>query len=62
MISASRRALTTMTALGATGALVLSAAACGTDSGSGASGGTASEGAVVTSFYPIQCVTQQITG
>ncbi|WP_404387458.1 metal ABC transporter substrate-binding protein [Humibacillus xanthopallidus] len=62
MISASRRALTTMTALGATGALVLSAAACGTDSGSGASGGTASEGAVVTSFYPIQFVTQQITG
>ena len=36
MISASRRALTTITALGATGALVLSAAACGSDSGSGA--------------------------
>ena len=51
-----------MTALGATGALVLSAAACGSDAGSGASGGTASEGAVVTSFYPIQFVTQAITG
>jgi zinc transport system substrate-binding protein len=62
MISAHRRALTTITALGATGALVLSAAACGSDSGSGPASGTVAEGQVVTSFYPIQFVTQQITG
>jgi len=62
MISAHRRALTTITALGATGALVLSATACGSDSGSGAASGTAAEGQVVTSFYPIQFVTQQIAG
>ena len=61
MTSASRRVLTTITALGAAGALVLLSGACGTDSGSGA-GGTSSEGQVVTSFYPIQFVTQQITG
>ncbi|HET8988282.1 MAG TPA: metal ABC transporter substrate-binding protein [Humibacillus sp.] len=54
-----RRAVTTLTALGASAALVLSATACGSGSGAG-SGST--EGAVVTSFYPIQFVTQQITG
>jgi zinc transport system substrate-binding protein len=51
-----RRALT---ALGASAALVLSAAAC--SSGTGAGSGSM-EGAVVTSFYPLQFVTQQITG
>jgi zinc transport system substrate-binding protein len=46
-------------ALAAATTIVLSAAACG----SGASGGTsAAEDVVVTSFYPIQFATQQITG
>src|SRR6478752_9385448 len=46
-------------ALAAATALVLAATACG----SGANGGTsAAEDVVVTSFYPIQFATQQITG
>ena len=51
------RALTTLTALGASAALALSVTAC-----SGGSEAGSAEGAVVTSFYPIQFVTQQITG
>ncbi|GAA2746252.1 zinc ABC transporter substrate-binding protein [Terrabacter aerolatus] len=46
-----------LTALVAATALVLTAAAC--SSGSGAD---TSQGAVVTSFYPLQFATQQITG
>ena len=52
-------------ALAAASALVLTAAACGggneASGGSGGSGGSA-DAAVVTSFYPIQFATQQITG
>ncbi|TQM62811.1 metal ABC transporter substrate-binding protein [Humibacillus xanthopallidus] len=60
MISAPRRrALTALTAVGACAALVLSAAACSSDSGAGSG---SAEGAVVTSFYPLQFATQQITG
>ncbi|HET7800037.1 MAG TPA: metal ABC transporter substrate-binding protein [Humibacillus xanthopallidus] len=60
MISASRRrALTALTAVGASAALVLTAAACSSDSGAGSG---SAEGAVVTSFYPLQFATEQITG
>ncbi|TQN47388.1 zinc transport system substrate-binding protein [Humibacillus xanthopallidus] len=60
MISAPRRrALTALTAVGASAALVLTAAACSSDSGAGSG---SAEGAVVTSFYPLQFATEQITG
>ncbi len=65
MISlARRRPLTTLAALGATAGLVLGAAACGSDTGgaTGSTGAAATEGAVVTSFYPLQLATQAITG
>lgn len=54
-----RRALTALTAVGASTALVLTIAACGSDSGTGSG---AADGAVVTSFYPLQFATEQITG
>jgi len=53
-----RRALS---AIAAATALVLTAAACGGGSDAGSGSGSA-EGSVVTSFYPIQFATQQITG
>jgi zinc transport system substrate-binding protein len=49
----------TLSAVVAATALVLSTAACGSDSGSGSG---AADGSVVTSFYPLQFATQQITG
>ncbi|MEO7447058.1 MAG: metal ABC transporter substrate-binding protein [Humibacillus sp.] len=63
MIHTTRRALTATTALGAGVLLVLATAGCGTDGASGADGSAdASGGAVVTSFYPLQFATRQITG
>jgi zinc transport system substrate-binding protein len=56
-----RRVLTTLAVVATSAALVLSATACSSGSGSG-SGSGAMEGAVVTSFYPIQFATEQITG
>src|SRR6478609_4630092 len=52
-------ALATLAASAVAGALVLTAGACG--AGTDGAATTASE-AIVTSFYPIQFATQQITG
>jgi zinc transport system substrate-binding protein len=49
-------------ALATATALVLTATACGSSSGAASGAPTAKGGAVVTSFYPIQFATQQITG
>jgi zinc transport system substrate-binding protein len=51
----------TLSAIVAATALALTTAACGGGSDSGSGSGSA-EGPVVTSFYPIQFATQQITG
>jgi zinc transport system substrate-binding protein len=54
---AARPALRTVCAAAASAALVLSVTAC-----SGESAASSMEGAVVTSFYPVEFATQQITG
>jgi len=58
MKSAFRRPVRMFTALAAVTALVATASACNSGPPTGGAGG----GAVVTSFYPLQFVTQQITG
>ena len=49
-------------ALAAATALVLTATACGSSSEASSGAPSTTGGAVVTSFYPIQFATQQITG